>query len=193
VPLRSSHPRDVGEDAGMRTWPEAERIMRREAGRRLRRPDDPPLLPLVLVGGAAPMAAIAFQGTDPDRPTRSLAEQVVLAAAFNPTRVLVGVPVPDHPSRRRGLLVIHDVEVVPDGVIEVLRAWRWYRVLGRVLWPPVEVCHWKTVLAGPAVLAREILEQRTGELDDGLLRALVNRSIAAGHRVLLGGRRGAQW
>jgi hypothetical protein len=171
----------------MRTWRSAERLLRGEAAHTLGRHAGLPVRPLVAALGGAhrPSAVIGLRGFDLDRPSRTLAELVLLAAAFGPERVLVGMAVPTAPADRRGVLVVHDLLAVPDGLVEVSRAWAWRRVGRRVLWLPAEVCHWGTIDALPADVARAVIEERPARAEPEVLDHLLTRSAAAGHRVRL--------
>lgn len=139
--------------------------------------------PVVAVGGEQPSAVIALRGLDPRRPAQTLAELAVLAAEFRPSRVLVGVTTCD--GSRRGTLLVEDVEVVPDGQVELLRAWRWRRVLRRVWWLPVEARHWRVGDTLLSELAQAIIAECPVDHEPDRLRYLVRRHLAAGHRVRL--------
>ena len=175
----------------MRTWSTAERLLRRDAAQAVGCDVAAPLRPLVAaVGTDRPSAVIALRGLDPDRPSRTVCELVLLAAAFRPDRVLIGTAVPDTPARRQGAIVVHDLQVVADGLVEVTRAWGWRRLGRRVLCLPVELRRWQTVDGLEADVARATIEQRPAVPEPALLRELLDRSAAAGHRVRLAADRG---
>jgi hypothetical protein len=170
----------------MRTWHSAERHLRRDAAEAVVGSVDAPVRPLVAaVGAERPSAVIALRGFDPDRPSRTVSELVLLAAAFRPERVLVGTAIPDAPGGKRGLVVVHDLLAVADGLVETTRAWRWRRVVHRLAFWPAEVRRWETIDGLEAEVARTTIEQRPACPEPALLRALLCRSAAAGHRVRL--------
>lgn len=170
----------------MRTWEDAERHLRREAAQAMGRRSGAAVGPLVAaVGGQRPAAVIALGGLDPDRPSRTVCELVLLAAAFRPERVLVATAVATTPAHRKGAVVAHEVLAVPDGLVEATRAWGWQRAGRRVLVLPTEVGSWTTLGGLEAEVARTIIEQRPACRQPALLRQLLQRSLAAGHRVRL--------
>jgi hypothetical protein len=170
----------------MHTWEAAERVMRREAAATLhRRAGAIGLPPLAVVGGERPAAVIALGGLDPDRPTRTFSELVLLAAAFRPNRVLVGRILPDTPARRCGLLIAHDLHAVLDGRVELLRAWRWHRCGGIVAWLPAQARRWEFTDPFLAEVASAVIDEVTPLPEPELLSMLLARSAVAGHRVTL--------
>lgn len=175
-----------GQDALMRTWNQAERFLRRETAVNVSRPCGPMGLPLVAaVGHRRPAAVIALNGLDLDRPSRTIAEFVMLSAAFRPARVLVGLAIPHESGSAKGLLVTHDVQAVADGLVEVQRVWGWHRLGRWVMWPPVEVRRWEVCVPFTAAAARAILTERPPADEPAMLEALLARSVAAGHRIRL--------
>lgn len=169
----------------MRTWEEGERALRREVAVTLRSGPCLAPRPVVAVGREQPRAIIALRGLDPSEPARTLAELAVFAAEFRPSRVIVGLPRFDAAGSRRGTLIVEDVQLVADGRVEMLRGWAWRRMLGHILWLPVEVRHWRVGDNLLTELARAILAERPVDQDFARLRFLVRRHLAAGHRLQL--------
>ncbi|MEX0657812.1 MAG: hypothetical protein WD080_01630 [Egibacteraceae bacterium] len=170
----------------MHTWTAAARVLRAEAGRIILRRLPPQVPPLVaVVGGARPAAAIALRNCDPDRPNRTVAELVLLAASFRPERILVGLPFALDPTkdRRSGVLVVHDLQCVLDGFVEVTRVRAWRRLGRRVLWQPTELRQCEILDAQVALLAREVVAERPAEPEPDVQERLVARSLAAGQVV----------
>jgi hypothetical protein len=168
----------------MWTWTDGERALRREAAVALR--ESPGATrPVIAVGDERPSGVISVRGLDPDRPSRTLAALVMLAAEFRPSRVVVALPVGDPADGRKGTMLVHDVQLVADGRVELLRAWRWRRLAGRVLWLPVEVRRWQVRTSLLSELAQTVLEERPVDPAPERLRALVRRHLADGHGVRL--------
>jgi hypothetical protein len=167
----------------MRSWSDAEHLVRREAARLVVPGDARPRQLIAAVGSRVPTAVITSRAPGPEGTRRVLAELVVLAAAFAPERAIVAAPEALRPGR--GMVLAHDLQVVADGCVEMTRGWMWRRLLGRVVWVPAEVRDWRVPGTISSDLARFIIAERFTAPAPDQLRELVDRCLAAGHRVRL--------
>ncbi|HWH33372.1 MAG TPA: hypothetical protein VNU01_11945 [Egibacteraceae bacterium] len=170
----------------MRTWKAAERALRRETGLTVGRLRDSHPIPLVIAaGGARPRAVVALGGVDPHDPMDTVGDLACFAAALAPSRVIVALSVTRSPRARRGMLLCCDVRAVADGLVEVTRAWPWYRLGRHVWWPRVEVRQWESPMDLLPGIAAAILKRRDRDHSDELVERMLAYTLATGHRVRL--------
>jgi len=167
----------------MRTWSDAEHLLRREAARLVVPGHTRPRQLIAAVGSQVPTAVITSRIPGPEGTRRALVELVALASAFAPERAIVAAREPLRPGR--GMVIAHDLQVVADGCIEVTRGWMWRRLLGRVFWPPAEVQDWRVPGTLSSDLARFIVAERFTAPPPDQLGELVDHCLAVGHRVRL--------
>ena len=167
----------------MRSWTDAEHLLRREAARLVVPDDARPQQLIAAVGARRPTAVITSRAPGPENTRRALAEMVALAAAFAPQRAIVAMAVPLR--RGSGMVMAHDLQVVADGCVELTRGWMWRRLFGRPVWAPAEVTDWRVPGSFAADLARLIVAEGFAAPAPEQLRELVDHCLAAGHRVRL--------
>lgn len=167
----------------MRSWSDAEHLVRREAARLVLPGDARPQQLIAAVGARVPTAVITSRAPGPEDARRALAELVALAAAFAPERAIVAMAVPLR--RGRGIVMAHDLQVVADGCVEVTRGWMWRRLFGRPVWIPAEVSDWRVPGSVASDLARLIVAEGFAAPAPEQLRELVDHCLAVGHRVRL--------
>lgn len=167
----------------MRSWSDAEHLVRREAARLVVPGNARPRRLIAAVGSRLPTAVITSRAPGPEGTRRALAELVVLAAAFAPERAIVATAEPLRPGR--GMVIAHDLQVVADGCVEMTREWMWRRVLGRIVWVPAEVRDWRAPGTVSSDLARLMVAEGLAATAPERLRELLDHCLAVGHRVRL--------
>ena len=98
---------------------------------------------------------------------------------------MVALAVASTARARGGMLVCCDVRAVADGLVEVTRAWPWYRLGRHVWWPRVEARRWKSPTDLLPGIAAAILERRDRSHSAELVERMLAYTLATGHRVRL--------